>query len=80
MSGPTASSPLDVCGVVLATFIGNALKYKYRIYAELLQLNLSRRRGTSSSIILRLQPCERRTAKEKSTMSSQGILWEDVLI
>jgi hypothetical protein len=80
MSGPIASNPLDVCGAVVATCIGNALKYKNRIYAELLILNLSRRRGTSSSIILRLQPCKRRTAKERSTMGSQGILWEDVLL
>jgi hypothetical protein len=28
---------------------------------------------------LRLQTCERRTAKEKSRTSSQGIHWEDVL-
>jgi hypothetical protein len=53
---------------------------KYRIYAELLQLHPSRRRETSSRIIPRLQPCERRTAKEKSITSSHGILWKDLLL
>jgi hypothetical protein len=37
---------------VVATCIGNALKDEYRIYAELLQLHPSRRRETSSSIII----------------------------
>jgi hypothetical protein len=46
-------------------------KDKYRIYAEMLQLHPSRRE-TSSSIILKLQPCERRTAKEMSTIAPQG--------
>jgi hypothetical protein len=55
-------------------------KDKYRIYGELLQLHHSGRRETSSNIISRLQPCERRTAKEKSTKSSKGILWEDILL
>jgi hypothetical protein len=54
-------------------------EYTYRFYSELLQLHSSRIE-TSSSVISRLQPCERRTAKEKSTASSQGILWEDVLL
>jgi hypothetical protein len=40
---------------------------------------LVRRRETSSSVISRLPPCERRTAKEENTTSSQGILWEEVL-
>jgi hypothetical protein len=31
-----ASKPLDVCGVVVATCIENALKRQIRIYAELL--------------------------------------------
>jgi hypothetical protein len=34
MSGPTARNPLDIFGAVVATFIGNALKDKYRIYFE----------------------------------------------
>jgi hypothetical protein len=34
---------------------------------------------TSSSVISRLPPRERRTTK-KSTTSSQGILWQDVLL
>jgi hypothetical protein len=80
MSRPTASFPLDFCGTIVATCVENTLKEKYRIHTELLQLHPRRRRETSSSIILRLQPCERRTAKEKSTMNSQGILWEDVLL
>jgi hypothetical protein len=42
-------------------------------------LHSSRRRGNSSSVLSSLQPCERRTEKEKITTSSQGILWEDVL-
>jgi hypothetical protein len=33
---------------------------------------------TSSSVVSRMQPHERRTAKEKSTTSSQGILRENV--
>jgi hypothetical protein len=77
MSGPTANNPFDVCDVVVATFIGNAPKRQYRIYAELLQLQLSWRKP-SSSVISRMQPRERRTAKEESTTSSQGTLWEDV--
>jgi hypothetical protein len=52
----------------------------YRIYVKLLQLHPGRRRETSSSIILRLQPCERRTAQEKSRTSSQGIFWENVFL
>jgi hypothetical protein len=53
-------------------------KDKYRIYAELLQFNPSRRE-TSSSVVSRLQPYERTTAKEKYT-SSEVILWADVLL
>jgi hypothetical protein len=53
---------------------------KYRIYAELLQLHPSGRRETSSSFMSKMQPRERRTAKEKNTTSSQWILWEDVLL
>jgi hypothetical protein len=41
------------------------------MYTELMQLHPSRRRETSSSIILRMQPHERKTAKEKSTTISQ---------
>jgi hypothetical protein len=40
-------------------------KDEYRIYAELVQFHPSRRRGTSSRVIPRLQPRERRTAEEK---------------
>jgi hypothetical protein len=80
MSGPIASNPLDVCGVVVGTCIRNAPKIEYRIYADLLQLHPSRRRGTSSSVILRMQPLERRTAEEKSKASSQGTLWEEFLL
>jgi hypothetical protein len=58
---------------------GMPRKDEYRIYAELLQLHPTKRRESSSSVILRLQPCERRTAK-KSTTSSQVTLWEDVLL
>jgi hypothetical protein len=57
MSGPTASNPFDVCGMLVA-----------------------RKRETSSSVIPRLQACDNITAKEKSTTSSQGTLWEDVLL
>jgi hypothetical protein len=35
---------------------------------------------TSTSFIPRLQHAKRRTAKEKSTTSSQQILWEDVIL
>jgi hypothetical protein len=59
---------------------GMPRKDEYRIYAEMLQLRPTRRRESSSSVIPRLQPCERRTAKEKSTTSSQGTHWEDVLL
>jgi hypothetical protein len=55
-------------------------KDEYRMYAEMLQLHPKKRRESSSSVIPRLQPCQRRTAKEKSTTSSQRILWEDVLL
>jgi hypothetical protein len=79
MSGSTASNPLDVCGVEVATCTGNAPKSEYRIYVVLLQLRPSRRRETSSGVIPRMQPREKRTAKEKSKTSSQGTLWEDVL-
>jgi hypothetical protein len=47
-------------------------KDKHRIYVELLQLRSSRRRAISTCVIPRLQPCERRTAKVKSTTSSHG--------
>jgi hypothetical protein len=57
---------------------GMPRKDEYRTYAELLQLHSSRRE-TSSSVI-QLQSCERRTAKDKSTKSSQRILWEDVIL
>jgi hypothetical protein len=46
----------------------------------MLQLHPNRRRESSSSVIPRLQPCERRTAKEKKTTSSHGTLWEEVLL
>jgi hypothetical protein len=59
---------------------GMPRKDEYRIYDEMLQLHTNRRRKTSSSIIPRLQPYERVTAKEKSITSSQGTLWEDVLL
>jgi hypothetical protein len=48
------------------------------MYAELLQFQ-PKRRETSRSIIERMQPSERRTAKENLT-SSQGILCEDILL
>jgi hypothetical protein len=80
MSGPTASNPLDVCGAVVATFIENALKRQIQNLCQAAAVPPWRRRETSSSIIPRLQPCERRTAKEKSTISSKAILWEDVLL
>jgi hypothetical protein len=35
MSEPTASNPLNVCGVVVASCIRNAPYNEYRIYAEL---------------------------------------------
>jgi hypothetical protein len=34
ISGPTASNPIDVRGVVVATCIVNTLKDKYRIYTK----------------------------------------------
>jgi hypothetical protein len=80
MSGPTASNPLDVCGAVVATCIIIALKREVKKYALLFQLRPSRRRETSSSVIPRMQPCEKITAKEKSTTSSHGVLWESVLL
>jgi hypothetical protein len=55
-------------------------KDTYRIYVTLLQLHSSRRREASSSVSSRLQPCERKTAKEKSTRISEEILWEEVLL
>jgi hypothetical protein len=46
----------------------------------MLQLHPNRRSENSSSVIPRLHPCESRTAKGKSTMTSQGNLWKDVLL
>jgi hypothetical protein len=46
------------------------LEDEHRIYAELLQLHPSRRE-TSSSVISRLQPCERRTAQQSPKGSSE---------
>jgi hypothetical protein len=43
-------------------------------------LHPSRKRETSSSIISRMQPRERRTAKEKGTTSFKEILWEEVIL
>jgi hypothetical protein len=80
MSRPIASNPLDVCGVVVATRIGNALKRHIQNLRRVAAIAPCRRRDTSSSVISRMQPRERRTAKEKSTTSSQGIPWEDVLL
>jgi hypothetical protein len=74
--GQTASNPLGVCVAVVDTWVQ---KDKYKIYAERPQQHPSRRREVSSSVILRLWPCKKRSAKEKST-SSQEILWEDVLL
>jgi hypothetical protein len=53
---------------------GMSRKDEYKICAELLQLRPDRRRETSSSVIPRLQPCERRTAEEKINRSSENIL------
>jgi hypothetical protein len=50
------------------------------MYAELLQLHPSRRRQTSPSVIPRLQPYERTTAKERSRTNFEGILREEVLL
>jgi hypothetical protein len=50
-----------------------------KVYIDLLQLH-PRWRETSSGIISRMQPCTSRTAKEKSTINSHGILWEDALL
>jgi hypothetical protein len=50
-SGPTASNPLNVCGVLVATCIGNPRKDEYKIYSELLQLHPSGRRETSGAMI-----------------------------
>jgi hypothetical protein len=80
MSRLAVSNSLIVCGVVVATFIGNAPKRRIQNLRRDAAIAPSRRRETSSSIISRVQPCERRTAKEKSTTSSQGILWEDILL
>jgi hypothetical protein len=55
-------------------------KDKYRIYTELLQLHPSRRRGTSSSVVSRMQARERRIAKEESITSSKGTIWKEVLL
>jgi glutamate synthase domain-containing protein 2 len=73
MCGPTASNAVDVCVVWWwPPAQGMSRKDEYRIYAEMRQLHTNRRREPSSSVIPRLQPCERGTAKEKSTTNSQG--------
>jgi hypothetical protein len=79
MSRPIASNPLDVCGIVVATCIGSALKRQIQNLCRT-AATASKEKETSSSIILRLQPCERRNAKENSTTSSQEIPWEDILL
>jgi hypothetical protein len=43
---------------------GTPRRDEYRIYAEMLQLHPNRRRESSSSVIPRLQPCERRRAQQ----------------
>jgi hypothetical protein len=75
MSETTASNPIDVCGAVVTNCIVNALR-RQEIYDELRQLHPSRTES-SSTVILRPQPCERRTAEENTT-GCKGILWEDV--
>jgi hypothetical protein len=80
MYGPTASNTHSFCSAVVTTCIRNSLKIQNRIYAKLLKLHPRRRRETSFSVIPRLQPCDRRTEKEKNTVNAQGILWEDVFL
>jgi hypothetical protein len=56
-------------------------KDKYRIYTELLHLHPSRRTESSSSVIPRLQPCKRKTAKEKSIINNElERMWAGVVI
>jgi hypothetical protein len=57
---------------------GMPRKDECRIYAEFLQLPTSRRRETSSKLISRMRKREKRTAKEKSTTTSEGILREEL--
>jgi hypothetical protein len=60
--------PHGVSGVVVATCIGNALIRQIQNLCQAAGMHPSRWRQTSSSIILRMQPCER-TVEEKSTRS-----------
>jgi hypothetical protein len=76
MSGPTASNPLMFVMWWWQPAQGMPRKDEHRIYADLLQLHLNRRRET----IPRPQPYGSRTAKEKSKTSSEGTLWEDLLL
>jgi hypothetical protein len=50
-----------------------------RMYVELLQLHPNRRRETSSSVIPRLYPHERRSEKEGAQQAPKATLWEYVL-
>jgi hypothetical protein len=80
MPGPTASSPIDVCGVVVATFIGNAPTKKNTGSApsccncSLVEgENLIQRHIEDAAM-------RKRNTKEKSTRTIQGILREEILL
>jgi hypothetical protein len=66
--GQNSSNPFNVCGAVM------------ECPEHTNTVSIWTWRETPSGIISRMQPCKSRTAKEKGTMISQGILWEDALL
>jgi hypothetical protein len=67
VSGSATSKPLDMYCAVVATCIEIALKRQLRNLRRVLQLHLIQRHTEAAAI-----------GKEKSTASSQGILWDEV--
>jgi hypothetical protein len=78
MFGPPAGNPLNVCGVVVATCTGNALKRQIqnlRRAAIMIQWERSLIQHHIESAVMQNENC-----KGEDTMTTQGILWEDVLL
>jgi hypothetical protein len=75
MSGPTASNPLDVCGVVVATCIGNDLKTTPRCCNCILIEVEKPHPAHTEAAAMRKENCK----GEEHTTNSQWTLWEDVL-
>jgi hypothetical protein len=70
ISGSTTINPFDVCGAVVVTYIGNALK----------RLIENPRRSPPIGNFIQRYTEAAALPKEKSTTNSKGILFEDVLL